>query len=489
MQQQPEVFGGKDGISLRTIAARIDVLSFVLAVWVVLLTCSAYRHAVFRSTAFDLGIFDQALWQLSQDTEPYSSLMRMNIFSDHGAFILYPLSFLYRLYASPYVLLALQSLSLALGIIPLVALTRYYGIPDRFHLVGAVTYALHPVVFNTSLFDFHPETIGVPLLSLVVLWSEQRRYLWAAAAALLIISCKEVLALTVAALGVCLWLKKHRLFGAVLSGVAVAWFVFVTTYVMPNLPYGATPNSFLRYSFLGESFADKIQTILFRPLVVLQNLHLPQSVSYLCLLLLPCVWCLSRRSVVYAIALIPLVVLNALSSLDFQRSLRLQYSLPLIPILSLMVIESLRQFSARLSGFSAKKLIGWSILCSLAPPIIGNIRNYGEYPVMWAPVGDVAEFTGAIRSVPPHASVLASSRLVPHLSHRQLIRVIDSNEHRAVESAPEMLGEYEYVVVDKTRVLDANERKANADILLAVAKSGRYRIFFEGQCVAVFART
>jgi uncharacterized membrane protein len=344
------------------------------------------------------------------------------------------------------------------------------------------------VLFNTNLFDFHPETIAMPFLPLIVLWCEQRRYFWAAVAAIIVLSCKEVLALTLAALGVCLWIKKHKLFGAMLSGMALGWFVLVTTYVMPNLPYGAEANAFLRYTFLGESFGEKIQTVLFRPLFVLQNMHPLQSASYLFLLILPCLWCFGRQSLVYSIALVPLVTLNALSTLDLQRSLRLQHSLPLIPILSLMVIEKLRLVSASLQSVSAKKCIGWALLCSVVPLIAGNVRIYGEYPVGWAPIGEVSEFEDAIELIPAHVSVLASSRLVPHLSHRQLIRHIDTNEHRDVESATKVLDQYEYVVVDRTKGLDVKDRQANANVLEAVTASALYRIIFERGSVVVLAR-
>lgn len=41
----------------------------------ILFACSSLRHALFQSAAFDLGIFDQAIYLISQGEPPISSLL------------------------------------------------------------------------------------------------------------------------------------------------------------------------------------------------------------------------------------------------------------------------------------------------------------------------------------------------------------------------------------------------------------------------------
>lgn len=78
--------------------------------------CSTARHLLYQSTAWDLGIYDQTLYLISQNLPAIPTFLGFHILADHGAFIFYPLSLLYRLFPSVYWLFALQSTALALGV-------------------------------------------------------------------------------------------------------------------------------------------------------------------------------------------------------------------------------------------------------------------------------------------------------------------------------------------------------------------------------------
>ncbi len=471
------------------VRANEDTTKLLLLIsWAVMFSCAAFRHGAFQSTAFDLGIFDQALWKLSHGEGPFSTLMGMNIFSDHGAFILYPLSLLYRAVASPYALLAVQSLSLALGAAPLVALARAYGLSAPQQALCALVYLLHPAVLSASLFDFHPETIGVPLIPALFLLALQRRYAAAFVAAAAIMCCKEVLALTVAAIGICLFLRGQRAFGLTLAAISIAWFVFVTQALMPGLPGGAPPNAFLRYSFLGETLPDKLQTILFRPDVVMAHSRPFAASCYVALLFLPCPWVLGRRSAFLLIALAPTVLLNAFSSFDLQRSLRLHYSLPAIPVLGLMAIERLRHSVEFPAWLTPRRAVAWCAACLAVPLLAQNIRQFGLYPVAWAPRGDPLRFEEAVRAVPDGARVLASRHMVPHLSHRAFIHVIDPARHPSQPAGPAPWADYECVVVDTTATEDRGEASASRWAKSSLLDSPDFYVAHESPEAVVFRR-
>lgn len=55
----------------------------------ILFACSSLRHALFQSAAFDLGIFDQAIYLISQGEPPISSFTNHHIMGDHAAWIFY----------------------------------------------------------------------------------------------------------------------------------------------------------------------------------------------------------------------------------------------------------------------------------------------------------------------------------------------------------------------------------------------------------------
>ena len=76
--------------------------------------CSSLKHTLFQSTAFDLGIFDQAVYLISLGQPPVSSLLNFPIIADHAAWLLYPLGLLYKIHPDVHWLLAVQAAALAL---------------------------------------------------------------------------------------------------------------------------------------------------------------------------------------------------------------------------------------------------------------------------------------------------------------------------------------------------------------------------------------
>lgn len=128
----------------------------------VLLICSSVRHILFQSAAWDLAIFDQAVYLISLGQAPLSSFTGFHMLGDHGALILYPLALLYKIFPSVYWLLAVQALSLGAGGTMVWLLAKQRGLTDRSALLAMAIYCLYPLVFNINLFDFHPEVIAVP---------------------------------------------------------------------------------------------------------------------------------------------------------------------------------------------------------------------------------------------------------------------------------------------------------------------------------------
>jgi len=90
----------------------------------ILFASSSLRHLLFQSTAWDLGIFDQAVYLISQGQKPISSFLGFHILGDHGALVFYPLAVLYKIYPSVYWLFAVQAVALAIGALPIWHLAR-----------------------------------------------------------------------------------------------------------------------------------------------------------------------------------------------------------------------------------------------------------------------------------------------------------------------------------------------------------------------------
>lgn len=88
-----------------------------------------------------------------------SQSAELHLLTDHGAWLVYGLAPLYALLPSLQWLLALQAASVAFTAVPLWILAREAGLPPRLRWTVCGLWWLQPVVFNTNLFDFHPEVL------------------------------------------------------------------------------------------------------------------------------------------------------------------------------------------------------------------------------------------------------------------------------------------------------------------------------------------
>ncbi|MEM7757868.1 MAG: DUF2079 domain-containing protein, partial [Cyanobacteria bacterium P01_A01_bin.40] len=73
-------------------SSQVWFLSLAIAIsTLVLLICSSVRHGLFQSS-FDLAIFDNAVYLISQGQTPFITFRNLHILGDHAAWIVYPLA-------------------------------------------------------------------------------------------------------------------------------------------------------------------------------------------------------------------------------------------------------------------------------------------------------------------------------------------------------------------------------------------------------------
>nr|WP_242032877.1 DUF2079 domain-containing protein [Oscillatoria sp. FACHB-1406] len=405
-----------------------------------LFACSSLKHALYRSTAADLGIFDQAIYLISQGKTPISSLLGFHILGDHAAFIYYPIALLYKLYPSVYWLFALQAIALSSAALLASNLALDAGLPRSQSRLVAFAYLFYPLIFNINLFDFHPD-VFVPFgLFAAVLSARRGKIIGFCAAIALILSCKAVLSLTVAAMGVWLFAcEKKRLYGAIAFCAGIAWFAIATQIIIPTFGgAGATLGRHLwRYAYLGSSFNEIFQNFLFKPQLLLGQIFSFDSLRYLLLLVLPLLWGLSPRRLAPLIAAIPALCLNLLADDPNQRDLYYQYSLPVLPFLILSVI-------ATLAAGEGLRLRRKTVMLWCAIAFFAFAKHY--YILRFLSTFDTwTATTQAMSAIPPNASVLTDNELAPHLTHRPTLKLINTPLSEAE------LGAFDFVLIDLRR--------------------------------------
>ena len=213
---------------------RLLWLVFIIST-LVLFSCASLRHWLFQSNALDLGWFDQSLYLISQGKPPIVSFSDDHILGDHAAFIFYPLSLFYIIYPNVHWLFFVQAIALSIAIFPLWLLAKRAGLKDNLALTIIGVYLLYPLIFNVNLFDFHSEVIALPAIFLAVLAARLHKFIQFLVAILLILSCKAVLSLTIAAMGIWLFFFENRKKCGILALLlGTFWFILTTQLIIPQ---------------------------------------------------------------------------------------------------------------------------------------------------------------------------------------------------------------------------------------------------------------
>ena len=382
----------------------------------ILFTASILRHELFNSSG-DLAFFDQTVYLISQAKLPFSSVLGFHVLADHAAWILYPIALLYKIYPSVYWLFVVQSVALSLGAFVTYLLALQAGLKENQAIAMVAVYLLYPVVYNSNLCDFHPDTLAVPALLTAVLAARTKKIVWFCVSVLIVLGCKAVLSLTVVAMGVWLLLfEKRRLYGVIAIISGIAWFLIANKIIIPFFGSEATlvNRHFYRYSYLGKSFSATLQIILYQPQLIISNILSSINLEYLSFLLVPVIWGLIPKYMTSLIGAIPCLALNILADHPSQKNVILHYSLPVIPFLILALIASIAADKAWLK--QKRAILLWSLIWFL---ILGKwgffISKYLNFVDNWQATKE------AISLIKTQDSVLTTDVITPHLTHRQEI--------------------------------------------------------------------
>jgi len=230
------------------------------------LSLARYRGYNFHS--FDLGHVSQAIWSVSRG-EPLvwtAHGVAWSRLGQHVELLYFLLAPLYALAPSGQTLLVFQAALYSLGAIPVYRLaTRHL---DKLWVgpVSAILYVLYPVAQTAVLFEFHADTLAMPLLLFAIDAADRdpgSRQYWFFL--LLALGSKFYVAAPVAAMGFVFWVQGKRRLGVQTALLAAVWgglaFFVVRPLFAPAETAGtaATTGGFLSFYFgrvdsLGSTF-------------------------------------------------------------------------------------------------------------------------------------------------------------------------------------------------------------------------------------------
>jgi uncharacterized membrane protein len=453
--------------------------------FLILFLCSSLKHGFFQSTTWDLGIFDQAVYLISQGQPPISSFLGYHILGDHAALILYPLALLYWIHPNVHWLLLVQALALALGAYPIFRLTLLAGLTSAQGMVAAVVYILYPVIFNINLFDFHPDVIALPALIWMILAARSRQIGQFCIALVITLSCKAVLSLTTAAMG--LWLiffEKRKWYGIIALVGSIAWFIIATQVIIPTVGSEAASitRHLSRYGALGNSFSDILLNIFLKPQIVLGMIFSYRTFRYLVFLFLPIIYIFTNRNprfLLQFIPALPVLMMNILSREEAQRSMVHQYSLPILPFMMLAVISYL-ETTPELPKFLKHKnytlTLCWAVLAFLI-----FSRIYFFFGSCYQTADTLQANREAISRIQTKENVLTTAEIAPHLTQRPQITFTQSGVNPVFRR-------FRYVLLDTSHPGWMSDEQFAMKLVDRLKKNQRFRLDYQKDGVYLFIR-
>lgn len=308
------------------------ILAFLLpAAWF-----SVARHRAFKAHIHDLGLIAQSLESARDGRGLQNSInpsvgMASSYLGNHFSPGLYLFLPVYALFPGPITLLLLQALYLALAAWPAYLLARvWFGRPVSLLLSGVLL--THTALWSAVMYDFHHETLAVPL-GLAAFWLvEKRRPGTALVLVAVMATMKEHLPLYGVAFSLHVALRTpRRALGLGAAAAFLVYFLLVLGVFMPAFNDGQQHSYFeKRYPHLGRSASDAVKTVLTDPGMVLAKMSSPGHLYYYVGLLAPFLFLPLFAPLTLAVAL-PTLFINTQSVLPISYDLGFYHGDSLIP--------------------------------------------------------------------------------------------------------------------------------------------------------------
>lgn len=440
------------------------------------------RHAHYESTAYDLGFFDQIVWNTSRGRWFETSFVDYNFLGQHFEPVLLAFAGLYRLGAGPESLLAIQAGMVSAAAIPLFYATRRLTASPIAALALALTFLLNPALHRALDFDLHPELLGFFFVFSALYFLVAGRTVASLLAVAPILLLKEDLAVLAAAFGVLAWMRGHRREGAALVSASIVWAMATVLVVMPMLRAGGSDLNH-RFDYLVEdtTLVTLLPLATWRGLSQLVGETLPAAAA---LVLTTGGLPLLSPAVLLAV---PSAALNGLARHSQQSSLDLQYTMAPLSLLFVSMTVALGDLA---TGKGILRRLLPKANLRLAAPVLGTIALAATAAAFFTSSpygpGEARYATGAahrraiaeaLAQIPPDANLSAQNTLVPHLSRRQHIYEF-----------PDVREKTGYVVVDASLPITLQSRDAGYDSVLDRLPGWGFRLVSERDGVRVFAR-
>jgi uncharacterized membrane protein len=427
---------------------------------------AAQRWRDFETNAFDLGFFDQVVWNTAHGRVFETTFVPYNFAGQHFEPVLLLFAPAYRLGAGPLLLTVTQAVAASSAAMLLFEAARRFGLRPPIAAAGSIAYLLSPYLHAALLFDFHPEVM-VALPAFCALWAAAAgRPVLATLTAGSALLFKEDALFVVLSLAAVIAVYGYRRHASFLVVAALAWSVLLLSVLMPLLRDGRPSDLAMRYSPLlgGREGAAGLAWAATHPLMVIGMLIDPSGLGSLARFLASS----APLAVAASWGLLPLVLAGlaaVFSTHPPQQALQLHYAAELVPVAAIATMMGARRLA------HASWPPGILTAALLLPALIGFVARSPVSPLAGtshtAPT-ETHRFAVhyALSLVPPDAPVSAQSGLLPRLSQR-----------REAFEFPRAATEADWVLIDRLGHRSAQSVDAGYDHALATVRRQHERVF------------
>lgn len=378
-----------------------------------------FRHWHYDSSAYDMGIFDQVVWHLSRFETPATTVRgHSNMMGDHFSPVLALLAPLYWIAPRPEALIVGQAALLGLSIVPVFVYARR-RLSSGLTCAVAIAYGLFWGMQRAAEFDFHEVAFAPLVIATAILALDEERWPLFWTMALVLIGVKEDLIPLVGGFGLLLLVRGRLRQGLAVIAVSCIAFAVVIGVVIPRLSDAGEFGYIGPYTSAARS-PWRIPLVLVTPVMKLRTTLLMFAPFAFLPLLSP-----------LTILIAPVALVRFLSSSPNHWGTAFHYWAPIAPVLAMGAADGLDRVagSLRHQGHDARNVTmrvfaaACVVLSAFLPthqPMLRLVRlsTYDTRPV--AQTGNLV-----VGLIPKDASVVAQGAIVPHLSDRERIFVLD----------------------------------------------------------------
>ncbi len=392
----------------------------IVIIWIILLAVlysalSIVRHNHFQSGGFDLGLYDQSVWQYSKFLSPYNTVKERFVFGDHLTLTLPLLAPLFWIWNDVRMLLLFQAVWISASTYAIYTLCLHRKFSDITALCVSIIYSLFYGIQAAVFFDFHPVVIGVGLIAWLILFLETKRKKLFWITLILLVLTQENMGIALICLAaIYFWKKQWRNISIAFVVIGIAWSIISSKVIA-----GFSP--------IGFQYLPQIST---NPMTILKNFFDSEEKRQ--------VWLYSFSWFSFLPLLSPGAVLAVVIDLaqyfvtgpEFSRmwSPLMHHRAILAPFLTLGMLDAL--------VFLQKRRVNPQIVAIGALIIAFGFQFYFHFPLnklskadYWKDEPWMKNTKELLTKVPSDASVVTQQDLVPHLSHRKEIYLFFPRPH------------------------------------------------------------